>query len=145
MSHWQPSRLAFPPSVSPEDAQRVQQEQLHPYNISRSAVGSMDREAAGFRTAAEHPHAVAPFLAANMQQDYRQRHLQERTYLVLAGGDTLYHTPVDLAHREPLPIPERMDLLLQRQGGPLPPDLPRYSADFPSASDAMGHVPKGSK
>lgn len=138
MSHWKPSRLAAADLVTPVYATPGQQ----PTGGSPTRGFPSGRATSGFRTDAEDPAAVSPFLLHNMQRDYQQRHLQERPYLVLAGGETFYHTRVDLAHREALPIPERLCAPPTQQGGLPPLDLPRVRAVAPSRAEHMGHVPK---
>jgi len=103
-NHWRPSPLA---TREPAD-QQPGYDTLRPHNISRRSVGSgIDKHI--YSTEAEHPHAVAPFIANGMQVDY-QRDLQGRTYLIRQGGDTLYHRPDPVAqglsyNAEDMPIP----------------------------------------
>ena len=85
--HWKPSRVS-----SLEPVENVPgYDRLKPSNISRRSTGNgIDKRL--YTTGAEDPHAVTPFLADNMRKDYR-RNVQGRSYLILQGGDALYHSP----------------------------------------------------
>lgn len=116
-NHWKPSPLTAPVHIDPIEAAAAQQSQtLRPFNISRSSVGALDKANSQYQTDAEHMNQMAEFMIDNVQRDYHEnRHLQDRTYLVLPGGDTLYHTPQDTAQRQPLPVPDPMRMYADRE------------------------------
>lgn len=145
-NHWQPSRLAIPSmgTLDPVDSRITA---LKEFNISRHSTGGIDGANRLYGTDAEDPNQVAPHLARNMQKDYQNRGLQERSYLVLPGGDTLYHTPTDTAHRQSVDPPPRFLPVFDR------PTEDRYAVQsrvrnhqkvpFPERAAQLGHNPKG--
>ncbi len=141
MSHWKPSHLAIPLTTEPLEGRL---EALNEFNISRKSTGGIDGANRVYSTEAEDPHSVAPFLRDAMQQDYRQRHLTERTYLVLQGGDTLYHTPQDVAQRQFLPLSEEFIPVIERQPDNRGQRVRHHlKASFPERASQLGHTLKG--
>jgi len=144
-NHWQPSLLAVPSmgTLDPVDSRVTA---LKEFNISRKSTGSIDGAQRLYASESEDPNVVAPFLERNMQNDYQNRWVQDRHYLVMQGGDTLYHTPTDTAHRQnPSPAPrflpvfdrpteDRSDARRVRNHERVP---------FPDRATQLGHFPKG--
>lgn len=142
--HWRASHLAIPVQVDPIEAARAQQENIRSHNsLARSGAVNIDRHNLAYRTEAEDPNKVASFLELGMQVDYHiNRHLQGRPYLVLQGGDTYYHTPVDVALRYEIPLPERFRPITERQP-PDPRDFVDRKVSFPTTKEVNGHHPRG--
>lgn len=140
MNHWKPSRLAIP--LTAESVIGSREEALREFNISRKSVGGIDETNRIYEVEAEDPNSVSPFLRSGMQKDYRNRALTERTYLVLQGGDTLYHTEQDTAHRQPSLIPDEFRAILDRQERPSRVRN-HNKVGFPERGTQLGHTPKG--